>query len=254
MLGKVVTPRAQDWLRNSRSARVLHLFGGVCNLANERDEVLSLVSPHIGPGPFTAVLSAGLPDNLSASDPVALHPSNDALSIGHLSVDLARAAVWQPRPDWTRLQTFDVTQCPPSELPPAIGDTLRQALGGLAAGDWPACRAAVERLAGRGEGLTPTGDDVLMGVMYGLWVWGARGDWPQRIAETAAPHTTTLSAAFLRAAATGEAVRQWHDLANGRPNAVESILAIGHTSGADTWAGFARAWPVLKDVVLSTGR
>lgn len=247
MLGKVVTPRALDWLRNSRSARVLHLFDGVCNLVNERDEVLSLVSPRIGPGPFTAVLEGDLPHDLSASDAVALHPSTDSLRVGHLSVDLTRAAVWQPKPDWARLQAFDVTGYPLAELPPTIGDTLRRALDSIAAGEWPACRSAVERLAGRGEGLTPAGDDVLMGVMYGLWVWGAREAWSQRIAETAAPRTTTLSAAFLRAAAAGEAVWQWHDLANGRPGAAGSILAIGQTSGADTWAGFARAWVVLKD-------
>lgn len=246
MLGKVVTPRVLDWLRNSRSARVLHLFDGVCNLVNERNEVLALVAARIGPGPFTAVLEGDLPDGLCARDAVALHPSNDVLIVGDLSVDLAHAAVWQPRPDWARLRALDVSSHPPAELPPAIGDALRQALDSIAAGDWPACRVAVERLAGRGEGLTPTGDDVLIGIMYGLWVWDARADWSPRMADTAAPRTTTLSAAFLRAAAAGEAVWQWHDLANGRPGAAGRILAIGHRSGADTWTGFVRARTVLK--------
>ncbi len=58
------------------------------------------------------------------------------------------------------------------------------------------------------------------------------------ILKTAVPRTTTLSANFLRAAAAGEAVWQWHDLVNGRSYAINQILAIGHTSGADAWAGF----------------
>ncbi|MEJ2749006.1 MAG: DUF2877 domain-containing protein, partial [Anaerolineae bacterium] len=92
--------------------------------------------------------------------------------------------------------------------------------------------------AGRGGGLTPVGDDVLLGVLYGLWVWQPRRDWMEMMVETAVPRTTTLSANFLRAAAAGEAVWQWHELVNGRAHAVTPILSIGHSSGSDAWAGF----------------
>jgi hypothetical protein len=89
-----------------------------------------------------------------------------------------------------------------------------------------------------GKGLTPTGDDVLMGVIYGLWVWYPQRDWIRLIVETAVPRTTSLSAAFLRAAEDGEATFHWHDLVNGRAGAVNQILSIGHSSGRDAWAGF----------------
>jgi len=59
--------------------------------------------------------------------------------------------------------------------------------------------------------------------------------------DTAVPRTTTLSAAFLRAAGDGEATIHWHDLADGRPGAMDRILAIGATSGRDAWIGFTTA-------------
>ena len=105
---------------------------------------------------------------------------------------------------------------------------------------------AVE-LAGRGIGLTPAGDDFLAGIM--LWAWlayPAPGPLCRALVEAAAPRTTTLSAAFLRAAARGECDAAWHQLlaalstgsaAQFAP-AVQRVVAHGATSGADMLAGF----------------
>jgi hypothetical protein len=72
----------------------------------------------------------------------------------------------------------------------------------------------------------------------------------QALAETAAPRTTALSAAFLRAAARGECHADWHTLLaalSAGPDAAETvnismavqhILSHGATSGADGLAGF----------------
>jgi hypothetical protein len=84
-----------------------------------------------------------------------------------------------------------------------------------------------------------------MGVLYGLWVWHPQQQWMELILEAAVPRTTSLSAAFLRAAAAGEATIHWHHLANGDSTAVERILAVGHTSGRDAWKGFARTRTML---------
>jgi hypothetical protein len=108
-------------------------------------------------------------------------------------------------------------------------------------------QAAARQLAGLGVGLTPAGDDFLAGVM--LWAWLAHPSPPvfcRSLLNGAAPHTTTLAAAFLRAAARGECTEPWHHLLTALARekedemeaAVERVVARGHTSGADTLAGF----------------
>ena len=62
----------------------------------------------------------------------------------------------------------------------------------------------------------------------------------------AVPRTTTLSGAFLRAAARGECSVSWHNLLGALGDGVEirvataasEVMAHGATSGADSLAGF----------------
>lgn len=115
------------------------------------------------------------------------------------------------------------------------------------AGDAARWREAGARLVGLGEGLTPSGDDLLAGVM--LWTWLAHPapqDVCQILLEAAIGRTTMLSVAFLRAAARGECNAAWHRfldaLADGERDqlscAVQEVLSFGHTSGVDTLTGF----------------
>lgn len=247
MIVKLLTPRVREWLRNSGRARVLHLFDEACTLVNERDEVIALVSPRVGPGPFSVIVAGDFTAGLGAQSPVAIDGAR--LTVGPLAVDTGTAAVWQPRPAWERLRDADASRWPPAgPLPPPIEGALARALDGIASGQTTAFLAGVEGLLGRGGGLTPTGDDVVMGIAYGLWARGEpakgprRRDWLALVAEAVAGRTTTLSANFIRAAVAGEATEPWHDLALGRPHAIERILATGHTSGADAWVGFVLTW------------
>jgi hypothetical protein len=82
-----------------------------------------------------------------------------------------------------------------------------------------------------------------------LWAWLAHRE-PRSfcalLLEAAAARTTILSAAFLRAAAEGECSAAWQELlgvlADGKAQRLEAalanVLSFGHTSGADTLAGF----------------
>jgi hypothetical protein len=135
-----------------------------------------------------------------------------------------------------------------------LAPLARQAVHSLAAGlqtgwdgDQTQLQAGAARLAGLGGGLTPAGDDFLVGAM--LWVWltcPTPEPLCQMLLEAAAPRTTALSAAFLQAAARGECSASWHALlavlAEGTDAdlapAVQAVLAHGYTSGADTLAGF----------------
>ncbi len=93
----------------------------------------------------------------------------------------------------------------------------------------PRLRPDPDRLAGRGPGLTPAGDDILCGYVAGLLLFHDRRDEAAEIALGAAARTTRLAATLLRHAARGELPEPAHALlANGdaRP-----LVAFGHSSG-----------------------
>jgi hypothetical protein len=118
-------------------------------------------------------------------------------------------------------------------------------------GDSAQLHEGATRLAGLGNGLTPAGDDFLTGVM--VWIWlnhPAPESLCRRMADASESRTTTLSAALLRASARGENSAAWHALlkalAEGPSStqktrlsaAVQGVLSVGATSGADSLAGF----------------
>jgi hypothetical protein len=82
-----------------------------------------------------------------------------------------------------------------------------------------------------------------------IWAWLAHPspEWFCRLLlKAAAPKTTLLSAAFLRAASRGECSAPWHDLLAAMEDrrerrvaaAIRNVVSRGHTSGADALAGF----------------
>jgi hypothetical protein len=257
------------------------VFDRACDLLTPGGEVIALVLPEVGPGPLNIVLEAPeLPDVFRRLEPgMAASLVGSRLCVGELEVNLGQAEIWEPCPDWRRLQArrVAIVDCLPlvqavalrhapessllSLLPPDEGShssgameallaVARQAVTGLHlgwAGDDDQLRVAAAHLAGLGAGLTPAGDDLLSGAM--LWAWLAHPEpasFCLHVLETAAPVTTTLSAAFLRAAARGECSAAWHRLLAGLDDgagdrvsaAVQDILSFGHTSGADALAGF----------------
>jgi len=103
-------------------------------------------------------------------------------------------------------------------------------------------------LLGLGPGLTPSGDDVLCGVLLALQAIGERSSaaaLASAIAAKAPRLTTPLSASFLAAAAEGLSNQALHDfvaaIIAGRDEALPPVMAelgrIGHTSGWDAMAG-----------------
>jgi hypothetical protein len=96
-------------------------------------------------------------------------------------------------------------------------------------------------LSGRGPGLTPYGDDLLVGYVAGLALW--RGDHARAvaIARAIAPRTTALAATLLRHAARGELPEPAHALLEcGDPG---PLSAFGHSSGRAILLGLALASP-----------
>jgi hypothetical protein len=285
----VITPAATRWLQTTRTARLLNIFDRACNVVNQDGNVLAIVTSERGLTPFGLVIAESDPSpfqSLVESSPVSV--LGNRLSLGDLAIETGPASLWSPTPDWPDLRTLfaadpdklrvlaaQVFELSLFALPGSLLDLYIQAdfdnparispalrsraskgafdlVQGLKIQDMELGLKGVRLLAGLGGGLTPAGDDFIVGTLLAIWagLYGSgRDSLAQTIVEAAAPLTTTLSAAYLRAAAQGECISHWHHLfaalQGSDPEAtriaVKSLLSIGHTSGADGLAGFLAA-------------
>ncbi|GAC1541124.1 MAG: hypothetical protein NVS2B7_13670 [Herpetosiphon sp.] len=245
--------------------QVVGRFDNACNMMDRAGRVVTITSPALGNGPFFIVIDAA-PDfffSLLPYQPV--HIDSHHLSLGTRTIPLHTAEVWNPTlPTFNRplrlpsalkslLQPW--TAWPPS-LPATAGPVNKHTTSMLTHGARLVLEAAlgqialdpaVHELAGLGPGLTPAGDDYLLGLMVALWLLSERS-MLATIAQAAMPRTTSLSGAFLAAAGQGQVVEGWHHLVRALHRhdpvhtaiAIERISAIGATSGRDALAGFTQ--------------
>lgn len=191
-----------------------------------------------------------------------------------LVVDLSKAAAWSPRlppgahHDPGPRLTTGVRRARALAAACAGTDGLGPLLGGAAAGDAfsraatarvDALRAALTTrdagaaaleahgLIGLGVGLTPSGDDLLVGLLAALEATDnpMRAGLAQSIAAEARARTTAIGCMALWHAARGEFAERLHDvlIAIGRDDAdtteraIARATAYGATSGVDTLVG-----------------
>ena len=265
-----VTSHVHDWLASSHRPRILHIFDSACNLINENRGVLSIVTPPIGNGPFNLVVEDIVCFSEHLNPVSSIFISDSKLTLGNLTIQVADANLWKSRPDWEYLhgnRDKIAHQLMKLSLPtdsPLLPQSLVSNLSlALANKDLSSALKITSQLAGLGAGLTPAGDDFIMGAIYAVWIiypLEVTSALTQSIADTAAPLTTSLSAAWLRSAGQGEAGVLWHHffeaLADRVDNpaylqeAMENILSVGETSGADALAGFLStmiAWATLPN-------
>ncbi len=259
---------------------MLHVFDRVCNLIAPDSRVISLVTPEVGDGPFNLVVPS---IKFSSHVTVESHVMGDSgvVKVGNLVIDATTAPLWEPRPMWEALHRkvyqiqaqvpflTEILRASASKgglagliVPQLISESraerrvvrsarcsLEKLVDGLHRADMILCVEAASGLAGLGVGLTPDGDDLLLGCIYAAWVWHSTHEAEKialRIEETAAQRTTALSVEWLRSAAQGECAWPWHELFDGllqdRKEAIEAaagrIIQQGHTSGSTALAGF----------------
>lgn len=278
-----LTLDVNDWLLKTHHPRVLHIFDHACNLLNEHKEILSIVMPKIGNGPFNLVVEDDIlfSDYLSLEFPISV--SSNQLMLGDLAIHTANAKLWNPRPDWERLhakrdritkllltnyydRSFNMpiekqlglldhgglpipNDCEASRWDQFSNSLISSLSSALANADISTAKVITSQLAGLGAGLTPSGDDFILGALYAAWIihpYDIASILAGEISNTAAPLTTSLSAAWLRSAGEGKVGDLWHQLFNtlfsGHTERIQEtmskILAIGETSGADALMGF----------------
>lgn len=128
-------------------------------------------------------------------------------------------------------------------------------------GDRAGAGAAAVSLVGLGPGLTPSGDDALVGMAAAVTAMAASGSFDATflgpVADAAPARTTTVSATFLRHASEGQFAAGVHQLMGVLIGADTSdaqaiivrCVAYGATSGADLLAGALIGLDALADVV-----
>lgn len=164
-----------------------------------------------------------------------LHVGGDAVRVARL-VDvsvptIARPAIARPERRASERASFVTT---------AAGLSL-PVDGRLTAAD-------LDRLLGRGPGLTPLGDDVLAGWFAARLAAGRPDHALAAAVRRRLAVTTLLSATLLDCALRGEVLPQlgaW--LVEPTPLATEALLAIGATSGAGMLAGAGLALTSITD-------
>lgn len=168
-----------------------------------------------------------------------------SLRIGEIAIDVVRW--WDPRPS---LPPFDV-----EGLARRTRDAARMLacpdycglVEALRDGDPVAMRAGARELLGRGQGLTPEGDDVLIGLLAALALLGPAIDADRAslalkalapVVEIEAPfRTSDLSTSLLRHAAAGEtaaalgALIRWLAGRGELETALTGLREVGATSG-----------------------
>jgi len=211
-----------------------------------------------------------LPNGVTVAEPAdaARSQSGDRCVVGDGGLEVGSVKVrvvrwWDPRPTLGSVSRKDVAaRCadarPRFVFPDdgGLGQSLKR-------NDPAAVRHAMCALLGRGAGLTPEGDDVLVGMLSGLRLLGpavgavGAGGMVAEVASIVlmeAPfRTTALSAALLRHAVAGEVadpVAAFFQALTGRGDleeAVGGLYMMGNTSGVATACGILLAADFLVE-------
>ena len=102
-IARSISRRIHGWQSRQSSARAFFVSDQACNLLLDRGDVLSIVAPHVGNGPFNIVVDdpddlVGLP--IQAHADYGLTLTRDGLYLDTFRIDLQRAQTWEPCPDW----------------------------------------------------------------------------------------------------------------------------------------------------------
>jgi hypothetical protein len=162
----------------------------------------------------------------------------------------------------TKRELSPQSQSSPGEWDSSLGRDLQDRLEaeskhlflGISDHDLDMIKGSATRLAGLGQGITPDGDDIMLGALLAAWMTEPdtfSTELGEAIIEDAADRTTPISLAWLKASALGECTQHWHSLLNAiramsKEEFLQGALQIyrqGHSSG---WSGLRGFQGVLR--------
>ncbi|NIP45125.1 MAG: DUF2877 domain-containing protein [Gammaproteobacteria bacterium] len=275
---------ARRWLDQGTRGRVAAVFDDGCYLRHRRQPLLCLMSRKRSPGPINLLYAD---EDWDCRDAVRVGDrwecGTNVLRVGDASFRFHRAATWRAPAgalDWTprRLEEGLRRVADASEsadtgilLPLALNRRARRPapleariarrarLGVDAFREWLADslteqpRAVeipqdAEALLGLGPGLTPAGDDFVVGMLvalHGLQLEATAEVLAAWVKRKAGARTNEISVAHLLAACDGEASAPVHAVLNAliepdQPDLgerVHALAALGHSSGWDALGG-----------------
>jgi hypothetical protein len=262
-------------LRGGLRGRVHSVFARVVNVIVPDGTLLTLASREVDDAPDTLVVDLRTFDGSGVAIGAPVAARDGVLAVGRrLAIRVDGARPWVPLLPWypaqdaslrrnlealrehlAGLDSGPVGDAPSQSSAVAIAATARLALHATALGraleraDLETARVQGEALVGLGQGLTPSGDDLLLGLFAVLHLPGGPcepfRDLGTQIVARAMQRTHAISLCALRAAAEGRVrarvVALLSALTTGEREttlaALRAVLAIGSTSGRDIVAG-----------------
>ncbi len=266
--------------------RVHSVFERVVNVEDQGGELYTLASRDLDNAPNTVIVdTTGFGMTGIAVNDLAVAVDRK-LRVGRIAVLLEGATGWKgtlpayPRADSTlrdnlrivesRLDRHGEADCVIAhrrgegafahEATAALAHRATLLFGALSRADLEAARAHAKAMIGLGPGLTPSGDDFLVGLLAVLNIAGSpchalRGVCPDIIAG-AERSTNAISLAALTKAAEGrvrESIatlieRLMYGAGASLVSSLDRVLAIGSTSGADIVAGIVSGFELNLQV------
>ena len=285
---------AQEFCRTVSHAKVEAIFER-CFYLRHRDKFVCFGEPDIGNGPLTLAGNLRLSNEKFRPGLSAAVCDRHILIGDSIRLTLDHTKSWRP-PPWPACPLpralsetcATLAQCAAIEAPheslarcvsgrretsryqpplariaaPRIAIFERWLSGALDARAIPAiaCREAIQGLIGLGPGLTPSGDDFLVGTLASLEAIGERkahAALARAITGIAGALTAPLSACFLRAAAAAHFGEDLHlavssALTGDADTAIKTAGTIGHSSGWDMMAGIVTTLRIAAAARLGT--
>lgn len=262
-------------LRSGLRGRVHSVFARAVNVIVPDGTLLTLASREVDDAPDTLVVDVRSFDGTGVASGAPVAARDPVLHVGHrlaIRFDVASPWVpllpWYPEHDAPLRRNLDALREHVAGLDSGSGDDALSRSSGVSTAaaaqlaqhatalgralehaDLETAQLQGEALVGLGQGLTPSGDDLLVGLFAVLHLPGGPcepfRDLGRRIVARSAERTHAISLSALRAAAEGRVRARvaalLSTLATGeRENvlaALRAVLAIGSTSGRDIVAG-----------------